>query len=104
MLAPRVESGYHKLGELPGATGHDKVEIWERPGEDGSSLLELVEYAWGSGIGWYVQKRMTLDAGQMEALRALLAPAPETPTPPRLHRPTPPVERDGNVIRLVFSE
>src|SRR3712207_9333388 len=79
MLAPRVEKGHRKLGELPASEGHDKVEIWTRTAEEGGEVLELVEYAWGSGLGWYVQKRMTLDAAQVDALRALLIEDPAKP-------------------------
>lgn len=103
MLAPRSKAGCRKLGELPGRSRVDKIEVWERTEEDGSTLLELVEYAWGSGLGWYVQKRLTLDAGQTEALRALLGP-PAAATPPRPRRPLPPVVREGNVLRVLFPE
>lgn len=90
------------LGELPSADSRTRVELWERTGEDGSTLLDLVEYSWGSGLGWYVQKRMTLDGAQAQALRSILAPAVTAPPTPRLIQPRPPVQRDGNVVRLVF--
>ena len=90
------------LGELHSGSSQDKIEVWSREAEDGTGSLELVEYSWGSGIGWYVQKRVRLDAGQVEALKAVLgvdaapAPAPK--------RPLPPVVRDGNTVRILFPE
>src|SRR5687768_6037489 len=103
MLAPRPEATHSKLGELPGSSEQDKIEVWSRTAEDGSSLLELVEYSWGSGLGWYVQKRLTLEGGQVAALRALLAPEEQPLAAPRLRQPLPGVEREGNVIRLPFA-
>jgi hypothetical protein len=103
MLAPRSEPTSCKLGELPGASDRDKIEVWSRTGEDGTSLLELVEYSWGSGIGWYVQKRLTLEAGQVEALRALVGAAEPALPAPRLRPPTAAAVREGNTIRLSFA-
>lgn len=108
MLATRTESGCCKIGELPSASGEEKIEVWSRAAEDGSELLELVEYAWGSGLGWYVRKRLTLDAAQVGALNALLGSRiPAAPAPPapglRAHRATPRVQAEENVIRLLFS-
>jgi hypothetical protein len=104
MLVPRVENGYRKLGDLPGASSENKVEVWSRTAQDGSSLLELIEYSWGSGLGWYIQKRIVLDAGQVEALRALLGEEVAAAIAPRAPRLRPSVVRDENVIRLVFPE
>jgi hypothetical protein len=104
MLVPRAENGYRKLGDLPGSSSENKVEVWARSAEDGSSLLELIEYSWGSGLGWYIQKRIVLDAGQVEALRALLGEETAAVVAPRPNRPRPSVVREENVIRLVFPE
>jgi hypothetical protein len=102
MGTSRAAKEYRKLGDLVGSSSQDKIEVWSRELEDGSGALELVEYSWGSGLGWYVQKRVRLDAGQVEALRAVLGaePAP-APTP---SRPLPPVVRDGNTVRIVFPD
>jgi hypothetical protein len=104
MLVPRAENGYRKLGDLPGASSQSKIEVWARGAEDGTASLELVEYSWGSGLGWYVQKRVVLDAGQVEALKALLGEEAVSPAAPRPKRPMPAVIREENVIRLVFPE
>lgn len=102
MLAPCPKPEHQKLADLPGSGEGSKIEVWSRTDAAGETLLELVEYSWGSGLGWYVQKRMTLEAGQVEALRALLG----TPAPlasPGLRRTAPAVSHDGNVIRLSFA-
>jgi len=88
------------LGALPSTDRPEKIEVQSRVAADGSTLLELVEYSWGSGLGWYVQKRVTLDAGQVDGLRALLSPAQAAS--PTVRRPLPAIEREGNVTRLLF--
>jgi hypothetical protein len=100
MLAPNPNLTFRALGELPAANSDTRVELITRTAEDGSSLLELVEYSWGTGLGWYVQKRMTLDATQVDALRTLLGSMPVEPPKPALDRPL--VIREDNVIQLVF--
>jgi hypothetical protein len=102
MLAPRPESAPVKLGELPSASSQDKVEVWSRTTDDGSPLLELIEYKWGSGLGWYVHKRVTLDSAQVQALQALLGDTSLFTAEPA-PRPRPQVVREDNVIRLLFS-
>ncbi len=99
----RSASSCQLLGELPGASSDSKLEVWQRPGADGQDVIELVEYSWGSGMGWYVQKRMILDAGQARALAALVAPPPAAPERRPALRQAPSVEREGNVVRLVFA-
>lgn len=97
-----AENSHRKLGDLQDASSQSKVEIWTRAGDDGAPVLELVEYSWGSGLGWYVQKRLRLDAGQVDALKALLtASEPAAPRPQRL-RPSVVRSADDNVIQLVF--
>jgi hypothetical protein len=101
MLSPRAEDGYEKLGELPAASTRHKVEVWSRTEEDGSLSLELVECSWGSGVGWYVQKRVRLDGAQVEALRVLLGAG--LVAAPRPRRPLPTIVREEGAIRLLFS-
>src|SRR5262245_21244307 len=100
MLSPRAEDGYELLGELAGASTRHKVEVWSRAEEDGSTGLELVECSWGSGVGWYVQKRVRLDSAQVEALRTLLGGT--IASPPRPRRPLPAIVREDGAIRLLF--
>jgi hypothetical protein len=103
MLAPGTRSGTAKLGELPAASPEDKIEVWERVADDGTAFLDLVEYSWGSGLGWYVRKRVSLEPSQVEALAGLLGVQRAAPTPSRPTRPLPPVERDGNTLRIHFD-
>jgi hypothetical protein len=101
MHQPRIEDGCRKLGELPGASDRDKVELWTRDLGDGAAALELVECSWGSGVGWYVQKRIRLDAAQVDALMALLAAGRDRL--PRRRAPRPEVVHEEGAIRLLFS-
>ena len=103
MLAPQSDRGSYKLGELPGSSDESKIEVWSRHSDEEGELLELVEYSWGSGMGWYVQKRLTLDASQVDALRMLLGNGITATAPPRPKRLAPPVEQEGNVLRLMFA-
>lgn len=100
MLAPKNPTDSRWLGELPSESAQTRVEVLTRTAEDGSPLLELVEYSWGSGLGWYVQKRLTLDATQADALRTLLGGLPTAPQKPAIKRPL--AIQDENVIQLVF--
>jgi hypothetical protein len=108
MLAPHAIEGPRLLGELPATSGREKIEVWSRSEEDGSTVLELVEYCWGSGLGWYVQKRVALDPDQVRLLSGLLSGFKPTETPaaplatPGLKRTAPAASREGNVISLRF--
>jgi len=102
MLAPEPKGDWQSLGTLNGATRETKVEVRSRTAEDGSPVVELVEYSWGSGLGWYVQKRIALDGEQVQVLQSLLstvAPAVETRQPVLSH---PLAIREDNLIRLIF--
>jgi hypothetical protein len=72
MLALKPQSAEIFLGELPGETAEDKIEVTLRMRPDGSQELELTQLAWGTGVGWFVQKTMTLDGAQMQQLKSLL--------------------------------
>jgi hypothetical protein len=93
--------GARRLGEVIDSAGEQMVELWSFTAEDGTDHLELVEHHWGSGIGWYPQKRMVLDADQIASLKTLLdrvtvtRPAPSAPSPAR-------AEHEDNVILLPF--
>jgi len=102
MPTPDIKTDYRKLGDLPDASSQSKIEIWTRTGDDGAPVLEMVEYSWGSGLGWYVQKRLRLDAGQVDVLKGLLAV--NESAAPRPQRLLPSVIRHetDNVIQLVF--
>jgi hypothetical protein len=123
--APERANG-QLLGELHSADEHQRVELWLRPGPGGGAELELRQFLWGSGVGWYAQKSLTLDPAQAAALPDLLPPAAATASPlpspppatpavacqvvaggavaaPAAPRQRPRVERDGNAIRLRFE-
>jgi hypothetical protein len=93
--------GARRLGEVMDAAGEQMVELWSFTAEDGADHLELVEHHWGSGIGWYPQKRMVLDAGQVASLKTLLERvAVARPLPP-VHAVAP-QEREENILLLPF--
>lgn len=100
MLAPDASQDFRRLGELPSEDARTRVELLSRAADDGSAVVDLVEYTWGTGLGWYVQKRLTLDATQVDALRTLLGATPNAASKPALTRPM--VLREDNVIQLVF--
>ena len=103
MQGSQAQAASEVLGELTSPSRPEKIEVSSRVAEDGSTLLELVEYSWGSGLGWYVQKRLTLDAAQVEALRSLLGTEQIELPAPTLRRSRPAVQQDGNVTRLLFG-
>jgi hypothetical protein len=91
------------LGELEDACGETKIELLQLPDDGSGPKLQMVEYCWGSGLGWYVRKRLTLDAEQGAGLAALLAAAfaPTQQAVQPFRRPSRPgVDQEGNVIRL----
>lgn len=111
---PRFESGTgasptgELLGELQSGSGEDRVEVWRRVGPDGAVELELLQYHWGSGVGWYVQKSMTLDAAQAALLAGLLGAGTASHPDPfgtlaAPSRPRPTARQDGNLVQLLFS-
>lgn len=100
MLAPETTPDYRFLGELPSEDSRTRVELLSRSADDGTAVVDLVEYSWGTGLGWYVQKRLTLDASQVDALRLLLGGVPAANPKPTLKRPI--ALREDNVIQLVF--
>ena len=83
------------LGHIEG-DDQEKVEVWLRTQPDGAAVVELTEYSWGSGLGWFPQKTLTLDLAQAAALRGMLDRLDVSSRRPA-------AERDGNVIQLVFS-
>ena len=92
--------GARRLGEVIDSAGEQMVELWSFTAQDGTDHLELVEHHWGSGIGWYPQKRMVLDADQIASLKTLLDRV--TVTRPAAPNVPASAEREDNVILLPF--
>lgn len=91
--------GARRLGSVQDASGEQLIEVWSYTDESGADHVELVEHSWGSGLGWYPQKRLSLDAEQIQALRGLLdkvAPPPPPASAPRL-------QETGRVLYLPFA-
>lgn len=105
MHAVQFDGDSRKLGELPGSSDTSKVEVWSHADAHGATELELVECSWATGLGWYVQRRLSLDAAQVEALRLLLPAVAEPqacPWKPRLRVPSGPSEPAARVtLQLV---
>jgi hypothetical protein len=58
------------LARLEGENVEEKIEIIAQ--EESSPLLEIRSLRWGRGIGWYVQKTITLDPVQVKVLTHVL--------------------------------
>jgi hypothetical protein len=58
------------LARLEGENVEEKIEVIAR--EDNPPFLEIRSLRWGRGIGWYVQKTITLDPTQVKMLTHVL--------------------------------
>lgn len=63
------------LARLEGENEEEKIEVIAT--QEGGPFLEIRSLRWGRGVGWYVQKTITLNAVQakmlMHALRRSVA-------------------------------
>ena len=60
------------LAQLDGENAKEKLELVLRRTEENSTALEVRSLRWGQGIGWYIQKTIVLDPGQVRRLASLL--------------------------------
>lgn len=60
------------IGVLEGRDGTERLEILLDRGRGSGGQLHFRLLCWGEGIGWYPQKTVELDAGQIEGLQSLL--------------------------------
>jgi hypothetical protein len=60
------------LSILPGANDEDRLAVVLVRARDGSSVISLRQQTWAEGIGWYDQKCLDLEPGQLRGLRAAL--------------------------------
>ena len=51
---------------MEGENEEEKIEVIAT--EEGGPFLEIRSLRWGRGVGWYVQKTITLDAVQAQML------------------------------------
>lgn len=58
------------LARLEGENTEEKIEVIAR--EASPPLLDIRSLRWGRGIGWYVQKTITLDPTQVKMLTHVL--------------------------------
>lgn len=63
------------LGELDSENHEEKIELVLHRGDQGSNL-QVRSLRWGEGIGWFVQKTITLDSTQVKDLGRLLRQTP----------------------------
>jgi len=56
------------LGVVNGKTEDEVIEIVLDHDEQGRERIQLRSCQWGSGIGWYTQKSLEIDAGQVDRL------------------------------------
>jgi hypothetical protein len=62
-MAVSKEQGF--LGELDSENHEEKIELVLNRGDEGSNL-QVRSLRWGEGIGWFVQKTITLDSMQVK--------------------------------------
>ncbi|MEX0803693.1 MAG: hypothetical protein WD688_10310 [Candidatus Binatia bacterium] len=63
------------LGQLEGENTEEKIELILHRSE-AESNLQVRALRWAEGIGWFVQKTITLDSTQVKNLARLLRQAP----------------------------
>ena len=76
------------LGVLAGANEDEVIEVVLRRDQPGE-LIQLRFRQWGSGVGWYTQKSVDIDASQVGRLIQALNKAP------KMKRPASPPQGDG---------
>ena len=59
-------------GHFEGETRKEKIEVITRNAGRDLPIVEVRSLRWGSGIGWYSQKTLTLTPGQARRLAQLL--------------------------------
>jgi hypothetical protein len=65
--------GNHRvLGQLEGEKAEERIEVITRHTPDNLPILEVRALRWGSGLGWYTQKTLTLRPVQANRLAHLL--------------------------------
>jgi hypothetical protein len=60
------------LGYLDAATPGQRVEVALDEDRHGRATVELCEQHHGAGVGWFDQRRISIDARQWEQLSAML--------------------------------
>jgi len=60
------------LGQLEGEKLEEKIEVVARQTAGHLPKMEVRALRWGSGVGWYTQKTLTLTPGQASRLAHLL--------------------------------
>ena len=60
------------LAQLDGESTKEKIELVLRHTGERGPGLEVRSLRWGQGIGWYTQKTIVLDPGQVRRLASLL--------------------------------
>jgi hypothetical protein len=64
------------LGQLEGEDEREKVDLILHPAGESPGTLEVRSLRWGPGVGWYVQKTISLDPGQVSRLAETLRTLP----------------------------
>lgn len=65
--------GKHRvLGQLESENVEERIEVTARQTAEHLPMLEVRALRWGSGVGWYAQKTLTLTPGQASRLAQLL--------------------------------
>ena len=57
-------------GASEGGNSKEKIEVIAK--RENPQILEIRSLRWGNGVGWYVQKTITVDAAQAKVLMRAL--------------------------------
>ncbi|MBI3979636.1 MAG: hypothetical protein HY331_15760 [Chloroflexi bacterium] len=75
------------LGEMTEPSGDQQIGVSLLRGDDGSVAVKLVQRTFAPGLGWFDQKTLVLNPGQLGPLADLLGQAERVadtlPAPPR---------------------
>ena len=61
-----------QLATLAGSLPHERLQVGLARGRDGRLVIDLREQHHADGIGWFDQRRLTLDPRQFRQLQAVL--------------------------------
>lgn len=62
------------LAQLPGSRPYERLQVSLVQARDGGLSIDLREQHYADGIGWFDQRSLSLEPGQLQRLQAVLGP------------------------------